>query len=114
MTVLWGTADRIPLVRGLEPSILSLSLVSSCGRGDATRRTNRGVSVRREWTVLGLAMLYPSRLHPLNPFEWFRGVTRQSDAPRFFLEPEKNKLKLKVPQQPLLLAGRMGSSMFNV
>jgi hypothetical protein len=88
MTVLWGTADRIPLVRGLEPLILPLSLVSSRGQGGATQRTNRGVSVRHGQTVSGLAMLHPSRLHPLNPPEWFRGVTRR-DAPRFFLEPEK-------------------------
>ena len=83
MTISRGTADRIPLVRGLEPLVLSLSLMASCGRGDATQRTSRGVSVRRGQTILGLAMFYPSRSHLLNPFEWFRGVTRW-DAPRLF------------------------------
>ena len=71
------------------------------------------MSVRHGQTVSGLAMLYPSRLHPLNPFEWFRGVTRW-DAPRFFWNLKKIKLKLKVLQQPLLLASYMESSMLNV
>ena len=69
------------------------------------------MSVRHEQAVLGLAMLYPSRLHPLNPFEWFRGVTRWSDAPRFFFwNLKQNKLKLKVLEQALQLAKHTESS----